>query len=261
MRKTYFDILVEDQFQDNVKRKLLQGSLTFRRRIRKPIPLLYKYRALSEYSLNDIKGKTVSFSRIDIFNDVYDSSLHNSYSKRNKAGLWQIEKDFFLPAFVGTYASCFSELNDSILMWAHYGDCSRGICIEYDFRLLSPDNLLTKALFPIAYTKRPIDFSDWLDDDRNAKEVYPIDSAVLCASLNKSTIWEYEKEVRLIDKSVIGSRKVHIEKYGLKVSKIIIGYKCEFKSELVEIAENLNVPVTYMNPDFGNEKYSIKEVN
>ena len=198
MRKTYFDILVEKQFQDNVKRKLSQGSLSFRRQIRKPIPLLYKYRALSEYSLNDIRGKTISFSRIDNFNDVYDSSLHNSYSKRNEAGLWQIEKDFFLSAFVGTYASCFSELNDSILMWSHYGDCSRGICIEYDFRLLSPNNLLTKVLFPIAYTKRPLDFSDWLDDGRNAKEVYPIDSAVLCASLNKSKIWEYEKEWRFV---------------------------------------------------------------
>ena len=47
----------------------------------------------------------------------------------------------------------------------------------------------------------------------------------------------------------------------IKVSKIIIGYRCIYKKELIEIAKKLKVPYTIMKPSYADENYHLIEVN
>lgn len=99
-----------------------------------------------------------------------------------------------------TYISCFSEKNDSILMWSHYTNNHEGFCLEYDFmdpanRSVQPN--IIEALSPIIYDHKILDMSDHLFDFyvENAK----LDKRLVSnAAVRKSKEWEYEQEWRVI---------------------------------------------------------------
>lgn len=111
--------------------------------------------------------------------------------------------------------ACFSEKNDSILMWSHYSSKHAGFCIEYDTTLIP--ELIWTFLFPVAYTKTLYDASllrlgimkeKLLKDYKNSLSrslIAYLDSIsddyfvniCLNPTLFKSKEWEYEAEWRL----------------------------------------------------------------
>lgn len=84
-----------------------------------------------------------------------------------------------------------SESNNSILMWSHYADMNRGICIEYDF---SHDPRYQKTIFPILYLDNPIDMS-FLKVEKSENELM---NSILLSAITKYKIWSYEKEWRYL---------------------------------------------------------------
>lgn len=50
------------------------------------------------------------------------------------------------------YIKCFTEKNNNNLMWAHYADSYKGICVEYDIKRITDEEVL-KSLFPVVYSK------------------------------------------------------------------------------------------------------------
>ena len=87
----------------------------------------------------------------------------------------------FIATQVGVY--CVSTKREDILMWSHYGDSHRGICLEFD--AMAP---LMGHVQRVTYSqKRPI-INLYEDDDMVA-----LDKAML----TKSDHWEYESEWRL----------------------------------------------------------------
>ena len=96
--------------------------------------------------------------------------------------------------------SCFSKRYDSILMWSHYGDKHKGICIEFD----RPE----KDFMDVKYSKKRCK-SDLEDTTRRVlgymlsnEEVDVNDKGLIrCISkpfIVKSLDWKYEEEVRCI---------------------------------------------------------------
>lgn len=89
--------------------------------------------------------------------------------------------------------SCFSEIVDSMLMWSHYADSHKGICIEYNYGSLEPGDLRRKLLYPVIYSEELFDATTLLTDQKiNAPLI------ALLAAIHKSPHWSYEKEWRLI---------------------------------------------------------------
>lgn len=86
--------------------------------------------------------------------------------------------------------ACFSEINDSILMWSHYAQNHQGFCIEYDLN----DWDCKGHLKPVRYTNKrhyiPGDFAGTLPPGSG--------NAIMDAALYKSDVWSYEKEWRLV---------------------------------------------------------------
>ena len=105
---------------------------------------------------------------------------------------------FRLLEYLGTYVGCFSSKNNSTLMWSHYADSNNGICIEYDFNQLDKNSIHRNMIFPILYSKEPLNLSDLLEDNKGDVYAYPMDAAVLCSALNKSKTWNYENEWRMV---------------------------------------------------------------
>lgn len=99
--------------------------------------------------------------------------------------------------------TCFSRKNDNLLMWAHYADCHRGICLEFAINGNEAANVFIdyrkSALYPIKYQGKffPMKYVDAKERPKFAfhesddKHGYP----PICM---KSNDWSYEEEVRLM---------------------------------------------------------------
>jgi hypothetical protein len=113
--------------------------------------------------------------------------------------------------------SCGSTNPRCPLMWAHYANNHKGICIKYDFELEGVQNICfdkdeTLDILKVNYSDNPIDiFSYSIDKLENLK--YEI-------LTNKYSKWQYENEVRLIRE---GQGLLKIKKICIK--EIIFGCK------------------------------------
>jgi hypothetical protein len=88
---------------------------------------------------------------------------------------------------------CFSEINDSILMWSHYADSHKGVCLGFE-RTADPDNGLGNygVSIPVVYR-----------DDNALQSFQPLELDQKATSkilTTKSLVWCYEKEWRLISR-------------------------------------------------------------
>lgn len=89
----------------------------------------------------------------------------------------------------GVGVSCFSEDNDNMLMWSHYGDGHKGFCLEFD----TSYDPFTK-MFPVSYSKEipEIDMDQFLNGSADNLQ------GISANLLHKYIDWKYEKEWRII---------------------------------------------------------------
>jgi len=111
---------------------------------------------------------------------------------------------------------CLSEKNDDILMWAHYGDSNKGICIGYNTKKLCAillENYFDKFLgiFKVEYSSR---YPEIIPTIGHSLENVRKRLAV------KSIIWAYEKEWRLI---IHNQSSIAINNLDGIVEEIILG--------------------------------------
>jgi len=92
---------------------------------------------------------------------------------------------------------CFSLKLDNSLMWSHYADSHKGVCLYYEIptAFLSPNQI--HAWAPVIYRNNPL--THWLvnelDKDLDAGEASI--EITKCVLTMKSRAWSYEKEGRL----------------------------------------------------------------
>lgn len=184
---------------------------------------------------------------------------------RNKFSKEIIEK--VKKARNNTLISCFSKRRDSILMWSHYGDKHKGICIEFD----RPD----KDFFDVIYSKKRCKFN--LEDATRRLLGYMLSNEQVDASdknlikciskpfIVKSLDWKYEEEVRCIlspsSNGVTTSDELNLYTMPTRITKIYIGCKVDTKSneygELLRIANQRNIEIVKLTES--DTTFSLKE--
>lgn len=232
---TFLELIQNDGFRSFVSKRIENG---IQKPYMFPpvLPPLYRYRSLSTHAIDDIINNKITLNSIGEFNDVFDGAIHQYGTMEEieaAAEAWWTEMenhriaahlpdgllrrdDIVKPYiehlktesrlkfreldYLGTYVCCFSKENSSTLMWAHYADSNKGLCIEYDFNKLpiQRGDLLRKSIFPVAYTSEPIDVRDLLSEAGSQIYQYPLDAAILCTALNKASMWQYEQEWRIV---------------------------------------------------------------
>lgn len=117
---------------------------------------------------------------------------------------------------VGYY--CMTTKPDNLLMWAHYADSHRGVCIKFDI-LKDLDTFLVPL--PVDYNEQYIDFN-------------MLNSDLLSVLRRKSPDWEYEDEYRIIKTDYQGLWEIKPE----CLAEIIWGCRIseEDKNEIRELA-------------------------
>lgn len=109
---------------------------------------------------------------------------------------------------------CFSAVVDNPLLWSHYGDQHRGLCIGYGLNR-TPKPLLRKVVYGGSRTvATSLIAKALLENEPEAKEV--LDRAVL---LRKAPAWRYEREWRLL-----GDRGV--QDSTLELKDVTFGLRC-----------------------------------
>ena len=317
---TFFDLIQDNSFRTYVERRLATGTKNPEYSFSTVFPALYKYRPMSKYAVDDILSGHMMATSIGEFNDLFDGAMHNYGTKEECIQAAEIEWNeleklrisagisssllryedyvgmytehfktesrlkFRELDYLGTYVCCLSSKCDSTLMWAHYANSNTGVCIEYDFNDPKLKPLQRSMVFPVAYSQSPVDLRDLLDDEKCKVYPYPLDAAVLCAALNKATVWNYENEWRLV--FVLATAKDHecrlpliapsIPKsitFGYHFLKPFFYYDHKNKTEQDSARDNLcnmlrllayikdqNIPVSIMVPAIGGYTLSKKSI-
>lgn len=189
---------------------------------------LFSFRKFNQYTLADLIESKITVSPSTVMNDPFDS-LINLWATEEHLAMMCKEKNHAKPyakSFQYNRIRCFcygteEKVVNKTLMWAHYAEEHRGICIKY--RLSSHfikqeenDKYEHMYLKKVEYTDKPIDI-----------EIKTINSAIGFAT--KSKEWSYENEVRLIDYNP----NIETPYYGIAldadscIESIYFGFRCE----------------------------------
>lgn len=203
---------------------------------------LFQYRSVSDAVIEGLKTGNIYFKSPVRFNDPYDSlmlwdmgALSEYFQNPTYADVlakhWIFDADTLAVSIRGRFRiSCFSEVPDSPLMWAHYASSGKGFCVEYELNPCIGHHMCLKdgqpciggkdckpsscgfccncSLMPVIYTEKRLDATSAIRQEIEfavAKELGKTYN--LCdhdwlepyrTALFKSKDWAYEKEWRLI---------------------------------------------------------------
>lgn len=134
-----------------------------------------------------------------------------------------------MSALSTTGVCCFT-LNspETLLMWAHYGDSHKGICLSFHYddkaRLFGPENPLVLNPIPVIYSDKLPEIAIYGDDQ---------ETKFNCIR-TKSTEWSYENEYRSLYR-----RKTGLVKYNeWCLDQVIAGCKMP-ERELQELKDTI----------------------
>jgi len=242
---------------------------------------LYKYRSMTSQSLERIfTNNEIFLSDPTAFNDPFECRplllTHNSplkrkrfiesivkhrfpnYSKheikkiakKNKIAKNFISKPFIEETYrrfikdVGVY--CLSEIPDDILMWAHYSDCHKGICIKFKADLE----------FSLFWESLKVTYQD----SYASVNVMAMNesSQFFNALATKSSHWKYEQERRIVKLLAEGGPGYHKFSPSL-LSGVILGALISKMDEDIVRAwlSKYPVPVQIYKATLNNTSYKL----
>lgn len=210
--------------------------------------VLYSFRTINQYLLQDLIKNQITLSSPKCFNDPFDSLIYQwldtfdekcEKKESIKPHRFSFE-NYRIRCFVAnkSYKRAFRCVNN-ILMWSHYADSHKGICIEYELEKELVDkkdmeNCSFRKFERVKYVKS-FNIDKYFDEDKktllNRKSFSLIDGFAL-----KNNAWKYEQEVRLIDYNPkhndsngipIAYSAIDLNNYpNSKIKAIYFGYRC-----------------------------------
>lgn len=239
---------------------------------------LYKYCPINDYSVQNIQRNQLWLNNPRQFNDPFDSWLLKAQAdEKSKHFIMTLigrGAEFFqfseivqeqalrlaepqIQASQQKYYDRFNETINSLIrvvcltendpsstiMWGHYGNLHKGICLEYDFSNCDDDCF--DMIMPVLYYESPpiIKYNEMTNDDDY------LECIVHQSIITKSCEWEYESEWRLT-KSLSTPTDSGVPQYAPYLRQIFIGalaeeHKVDY-SEVSNLAAKLSVPVSMM---------------
>lgn len=138
-----------------------------------------------------------------------------------------------------------TSVNDDLLMWAHYADAHRGICLEFD---TATDKHLIGAAMPVRYEQ------DFPVLDFFKTDAFEVGYTV---ALTKSVTWSYEQEWRTL-KPDLGRTKAPFPPEAL--TGIVLGARMEYQRRraILELADSLPHEIVIREASVHTDKYSLR---
>lgn len=243
--------------------------------------ILYKYMSINDNTLDALENEYVWCGFAKDLNDPFECLIKNDEEEKKEIYRYADEKtlktlditndkykatygylrevvanniiDSFSNIYKKALITSFSEDNDNILMWSYYGDCHRGICVEYLFEDINSTSL--SAIFPVVYDENIPKIRDYLKNNNIAS---------IKQMTTKYIGWQHENEWRIINPDTDNIFKIEYDDDNIKGIKIILKAKriflgCNIKEkkekEIREIANRKGIPVIKLS--INSDKYKI----
>ncbi len=154
---------------------------------------LLSFRPINKYSLCDLINNELTVSRPKVMNDPFDSLLLSwgEYYKGYPEGRKYVEQMVKAMEYyrIRSFSRIDSTTISNVLMWSHYADNHKGMCIKYEF---SPSFTQQTDFQVLRF--RNVNYYPKTEKMSLKTDVIYTDLALL----TKQDSWKYEKEVRLI---------------------------------------------------------------
>lgn len=187
---------------------------------------LFHFRNTKKYTLQNLINNQFTLVDPRIQNDIVDAPILRWLDcMSNTNCLHSKHLGLYKESFKGFHSvsfcmdSAFRKAIENTLMWAHYANSHKGICVEYeldscDFRRTTLNPLKASRLYKVSYSdsnSQPLDFTN-----------PEIALSFRNGFAYKSSCWEYEQEVRLIS-------------YTLEYSQRFVQYQIQTKNPIKAI--------------------------
>ncbi|MBQ9266470.1 MAG: DUF2971 domain-containing protein [Bacilli bacterium] len=161
--------------------------------------------------------------------------------------------------------SCFSLDPYNFLMWSHYADKHKGVCLEYEI----DDN--DKVFKKVKYYKQIPDFDLYKYEELDLARAYnnasneifsKIEDVLYKPFISKGLCWKYEKEIRIIVsddermKSLYSDNKGNYFYKMPKIKRIFVG--CEASESLINELKEVAGDIPFTKMKLKNGEYDLE---
>ena len=169
-----------------------------------------------KWAFDDIEKQHIKISRICDFNDPFELIPFDLTDKEQPDA--QIHARTELLSGRGRGMLCFSFKWSNPVLWAHYADKHKGICLGFD--------LLDDAAHTVRYVKKRQRLpSDWNEDEKTALQW------AIRLLFTKFHGWEYEAECRVFasldTEEEDGNYYADFEESQMTLREVILGCECQ----------------------------------
>lgn len=211
---------------------------------------LYKYLSLKDEGLcrleDMIENSHIYMSDGNAFNDPFDVAISEKNGKPKKKKGYRI--------------LCLTSSYRNRLMWAHYADSHKGVCLTIEV----PDDIV----YPVFYTKYRVYTNTNLDRlvqrknlkrrvKKNVVKEYEMDTAKKLGYVKDST-WAYENEYRVVFYKKESNLLEPENFLKVKITNVYLGafISNENKKRIKELCKDKKIPIKMVT--FLDNSYSIK---
>ena len=202
----------------------------------------------AHHALNNVALRRIKISRIEDLNDPFELLGVDVRDKRLRASFRAAKRDMHEDGGV----ICFSKTWQNPVMWSHYGDKHRGICLGFDVS----DSELT----PVSYEPDLLKVDDvsQLSDNELTEQLF---SRLVSTKFRD---WGYEEEMRAyitLDHSTSEGGLYFFEfSKNIQLREIILGARCVIPIDKVkELASSFNEKVHVKKARIAFTKFSVVE--
>jgi len=168
-----------------------------------------------QYGLQGIKRRKLKISRLEDLNDPFELMSLELSNKTVRNAFIALKTQLDQSRGI----LCFSERWDNPVIWSHYADKHKGICLEFEV----PSALLSKINYSQARLKDQIKIL--LNSDHASQE-----EAMMRVLMTKFAHWRYERERRIfLGLEEIESDGNYYADFSdeLKLVGVIVGARCQ----------------------------------
>jgi len=148
---------------------------------------------------------------------------------------------------------CFSQTEDILLMWSHYANKHKGICLKFD---MDKDEPFFKIPIKVDYLEKPPSF-DFIHNRENVGK-----TAQLFVG-TKSIDWKYENEIRIVKyKQAFDSFRGKINFNKSSLIEMIFGYKIEKQTitNLMTLMKGIGYDCSFSRVNLKKNEFGLEKI-
>ena len=200
------------------------------------------YKFLNEhFGLKSLSEKRIKISEIHELNDPFELIPFDLGDRRHRVAMIRMRDQL---ASDGIGILCFSATWSDPVIWAHYSDKHKGICLGFQI----PDN---KDLYRrVRYEPKRLPFPSDLDASADARDILLI----------KYSNWAYEQELRVCIHLPQAENGLYFCDFDdtMRLEEVIVGAKCTLsRSEITQALGPLADQIALMKARAGFTKFEI----